>query len=96
MSSPKKIKNLRLTKIMKALKKLEDAIEEINKMEELETEIIVESTKRKRSAIEKEKINRINELEENLRVETVRRRMKEKPVILKMKNKEITKKKIQT
>ena len=77
MSSPKKIKNLRLTKIMKALKKLEDAIEEINKMKELETEII----------------NRINELEENLRLETVRRRMKEKPVILKMKNKEITKKK---
>ena len=42
MSSPKKIKNLKLTKIMRELKKsLEDAIEEINKIEELETENLV-------------------------------------------------------
>ena len=39
---------------MKELKNLEDAIEEINKIEELETEIITESTKRKLSAIEKQ------------------------------------------
>ena len=56
ISCPKKIKNLRLRKIMRELKNLEDAIEEINKIEELETEIIIESTKRKLSAIEKKKI----------------------------------------
>ena len=66
MSNPKKIKNLILIKIMKELKNLEDAIEEINKIEELEPEIIIEFSKRKLSAIEKEKINEINELETNL------------------------------
>ena len=66
MSSPKEIKNIRLIKIKKELKNLEDAIEEINKIEELETVIIIESTKRKISAVEKEKINRINELAEDL------------------------------
>ena len=53
MSNPKKIKNLILIKIMKELKNLEDAIEEINKTEELEPEIIIEFSKRKLSAIEK-------------------------------------------
>ena len=47
MSNPKKIKNLILIKIMKELKNLEDAIEEINKIEELETKIIVQFTKKK-------------------------------------------------
>ena len=85
MSSLQKIKNLRLPKIMKELKNLEDAIKEINKIEELETEIIIESTKRKRSAVEKEKINRMIELEEDLRMEAVKRRMKEKPANFKKK-----------
>ena len=49
MSNPKKIKNLILIKIMKELKNLEDAIEEINKIEELEPEIIIEFSKRKLS-----------------------------------------------
>ena len=66
MSNPKRIKNLILIKIMKELKNLEDAIEEINKIEELESEIIIEFSKRKLSAIEKEKINGINDLETNL------------------------------
>ena len=79
---------------MKELKNLEDAIEETNKIEELETEIIIESRKRKLSAIEKEKRKRINELEENLRIETVKRIMKEKPESFKMKNKEIAGRKI--
>ena len=43
----------------------------MNKIEKLETEIIIKSTKRKLSAIEKEKIIKINELEEYLRIETV-------------------------
>ena len=43
---------------MKELKSLVDAIEEINKIKELETEIIIESTKKKLSAIEKENIDR--------------------------------------
>ena len=47
-------------------------------MEELETEIIIESTKRILSAIEKGKLNEINELEANLKIETVKRRMKKK------------------
>ena len=94
MSSLKKIKNLRLIKIMKELKDLEDAIKEINKIEELETEIVIESTKRKLSEIEKEKINKINELKEDLRTETLERKMKEKPVSFKMKNKEIARKKL--
>ena len=79
---------------MKELKNLEDAIEETNKIEELETEIIIESTKRKLSAIEKEKRKRIYELEEDLRIETVKRIMKEKPESFKMKNKEIARRKI--
>ena len=54
MSSLEKIKNLKLTKIIRE-PNLEDAIEEINKIEELETEIIKESAKRKVRAIEKEK-----------------------------------------
>ena len=61
MTSPKKIKNPRIIKITRELKNVEGAIEEINKIEELETEMIIESTKRKLSAIEKEKIIRINE-----------------------------------
>ena len=52
------IKNFRLIQIMKELKSLVDAIEEINKIKELETEIIIESTKKKLSAIEKENIDR--------------------------------------
>ena len=42
---------------MGELKNLEDAIEGINKLKELEIEIIIKSTKRKLSPIEKEKIN---------------------------------------
>lgn len=83
MTSPKKIKNPRIIKITRELKNVEGAIEEINKIEELETEMIIESTKRKLSAIEKEKIIRINELEENLRIKTVKKRMKERPMSLK-------------
>ena len=79
MSRPKKIKNLRIIKIITELKNLEDATEEINKLQELDAEIIIESTKRKLSAIEKEKINKINELEEDLRIEAVKRRVKKKP-----------------
>ena len=87
-------KNLRLRKIMKQLKNLEYATKEINKIGELETETIIESTKRKLSAKEKEKINKINELEKDLRTETVKRRMKEKPVSFKMENKEIARRKL--
>ena len=83
MTSPKKIKNPRIIKITRELKNVEGAIEEINKIEKLETEMIIESTKRKLSAIEKEKIIRINELEENLRIKTVKKRMKERPMSLK-------------
>ena len=83
MTSPKKIKNPRIIKITRELKNVEGAIEEINKIEELETEMIIESTKRKLSAIEKEKIIRINELEENLRIKTIKKRMKERPMSLK-------------
>ena len=54
MSSSKKIKNPRLIKIMRQLKSLEDAIKEISRIEELETEIVIESTERNLSAIEKE------------------------------------------
>ena len=61
MSSPKEIKNPGLIKIMRDLKNLEHAIEKINKIEELETKIIIESTKRKLNVIEKEKIIKINE-----------------------------------
>ena len=94
MSSPKEIKNLRLVKLMRELKNLGDAIEEVNKIEELETEIIIESIKRKLSAIEKEKINKINELEEDLRIETVKRRMKQKLVSFKIKHKGRASKKV--
>ena len=80
MSSPKEIKNLKLRRIMIELKDPKDATEKINKIEELETEIIIESTKRKLGAIEIEKIIKINELEEDLRIETVMRRMKNKEV----------------
>ena len=52
------IKNFRLIQIMKELKSLVDAIEGINKIKELETEIIIESTKKKLSAIEKQNIDR--------------------------------------
>ena len=55
MSSPKEIKNPRLRNTMREVKSLEDAIEKIDKIEELETKIIIESTERKLSAIEKEK-----------------------------------------
>ena len=94
MSRPTKIKNPRLIKIMRELRSLEHAIEKINIIEELETEAIIDSTKRKLSTIEKEKINKINELEQDLRIKTVKRRMKEKPVSFKMKNKEIARRKI--
>ena len=77
---------------MKELKNLEDAIEETNKIKELETEIIIESTKKKIGVIEKEKLNRINELED-LRTETVKRKVKAKQVSFKIKNKEIARKK---
>ena len=40
---------------MRELKNIDDAIEEISRIEELETEIIIEFIKRKLSAIEKEK-----------------------------------------
>ena len=51
MSYSKKIKNARLIKIMRQLRSLEDAIEEISRIEELKKEMIIESTKRKLSAI---------------------------------------------
>ena len=51
MSYSKKIKNARLIKIMRQLKSLEDAIEEISRIEELKKEMITESTKRNLSAI---------------------------------------------
>ena len=54
---------------------------------------MIESTKKKISAIDKEKLNRINELEEDLRIETVKRKMKEKPLSFKIKKKEIKRKK---
>ena len=94
MSSPKKIKSPRLIKIIRELKSLEDAIEKVNKIKELETRIIIESTKRKRIATKREKIININVPEEALRIETLKRRIKKKPVNLKMKNKEIGKRKI--
>ena len=93
MSRPTKIKNPRLIKIMRELRNLEHTIEKINIIE-LETETIIESTKKKLSTIEKEKINKINKLEEDLRIKTVKRRMKEKPVSFKIKNKEIARRKI--
>ena len=47
---------------------LEDELEEINKIEESETEIMVNLKKRKLNAIAKEKIIKANELEEDLRI----------------------------
>ena len=87
MSSPKKIKKPRLIKIMRELKNVEDALEETNKIVELETEIIIESTKRKSSATETEQITKINKIEKYLKIETVKRRMKEKPMSFKTKKK---------
>ena len=87
MSSPKKIKKPRLIKIMRELKNVEDALEETNKIVELETEIIIESTKRKSSATETEQITKINKLEKYLKIETVKRKMKEKPMSFKTKKK---------
>ena len=55
---------------MRELKNLEYAIEKINKIKELETKLIIESTKRKRNAIEKEITIRINEIEGYINVET--------------------------
>ena len=42
---------------MRELKNIEDAMEQINKIEKSETNIIIESTKREINAIEKEKNN---------------------------------------
>ena len=56
MSIPQENKNPRLIKTTGELKNLEYTIEEINKIEASETEIIIESTKRKLSAIETEKV----------------------------------------
>ena len=78
---------------MRELRNLEDAIEEINQLEESETEIVIESRKRKYSVIQKQKIIKINELKEDFGILTVKRRMKEKPESFKMKNKEIARSK---
>ena len=53
MSSSKNIKSPRIIKITRDLKNVADEIEKINKIEELETKIIIESAKRKLSAKEK-------------------------------------------
>ena len=55
MSRPKKIKNLRIIKIITELKNLEDATEEINKIKELDAEIIIQSTKKKTQCYRKRK-----------------------------------------
>ena len=89
MSRPKNNKSLRIIKTMRELRNLEDAIEEINQLEESETEIVIESRKRKYSVIQKQKIIKINELKEDFGILTVKRRMKEKPESFKMNNKEI-------
>ena len=89
MSRPKNNKSLRIIKTMRELRNLEDAIEEINQLEESETEIVIESRKKKYSVIQKQKIIKINELKEDFGILTVKRRMKEKPESFKMKNKEI-------
>ena len=57
ISSSKEVKNSRLKKIMRELKNIEDAMEQINKIEKSETNIIIESTKRELNAIGKEKKN---------------------------------------
>ena len=93
MSRPKNNKSLRIIKTMRELRNLEDAIEEINQLEESETELVIESRKRKYSVIQKQKIIKINELKEDFGILTVKRRMKEKPESFKMKNKEIARSK---
>ena len=93
MSRPKNNKSLRIIKTMRELRNLEDAIEEINQLEESETEIVIESRKRKYSVMQKQKIIKINELKEDFGILTVKRRMKEKPESFKMKNKEIARSK---
>ena len=72
---------------MRQLRNLENTIEEINQLEESETEIAIKSTKRKYSVIQKQKRIKINELKEDFRILTVKRRMKGKPESFKMKNK---------
>lgn len=72
---------------MRQLRNLENTIEEINQLEESETEIAIKSTKRKYSVIQKQKRIKINELQEDFRILTVKRRMKGKPESFKMKNK---------
>ena len=57
MSSPKEIKDHKLIKIIKELKNLEDVIEERNRIEELEIEVIKQFTKIKLNVVEKERIN---------------------------------------
>ena len=94
MYRPKEIKNPRIIKTIKELENLEDTIEEITKIEESET--VIESTKRKLNAIEKEKIIQMNELEEDLRTETIYRRTKMKRMSFKTKNKKIARKKIES
>ena len=87
MSCAKKIENPRLRRILIELKNQEDVIDLLNKIEELETQIIIETTKRKLSAIENKNVTEINELGEDLRIEAVKRRMKEKHESFKLKNK---------
>ena len=50
MSCAKKIENPRLRRILIELKNQEDVIDLLNKIEELETQIIIEPTKRILSA----------------------------------------------
>ena len=87
MSCAKKIKNPRIRRILIELKNQEDVIDILNKIEELKTQIIIETTKRKLSAIENKNVTEINELGEDLRIEAVKRRMKEKHESFKLKNK---------
>ena len=87
MSRPKNNKSVRIIKTMRQLRNLENTIEEINQLEESETEIAIKSTKRKYSVIQKQKRIKINELKEDFRILTVKRRMKGKPESFKMKNK---------
>ena len=87
MSRPKNNKSVRIIKTMRQLRNLENTIEEINQLEESETEIAIKSTKRKYSVIQKQKRIKINELQEDFRILTVKRRMKGKPESFKMKNK---------
>ena len=79
---------------MRELKNLEYAIEKINKIKELETKLIIESTKRKRNAIEKEITIRINEIEEYINVETKKEKNRGVKWVFKRKNKKIARRKI--